>query len=276
MHSKADSGRPQHLLVTLLGDYWKGRAEPIPSAALVELLAEFGITALAARSALSRLTARGLLVRSQEGRRTFYILTDRAQRTLDDGARRIFSFGASDTHWDGRWSIVAFSVAEEDRDRRHVLRTRLRWLGFAPLYAGVWVSPHRDVEPLVRTLDELGIDDSTLFEAEALPRKRGNGTPLRAWDLSDLRRRYDAFVRRFSRDRERVRAGKISPREALVGRTELMDAWRAFPREDPDLPVEFLPRDWPRREARALFVELYDGLGAMAERRVAEIVAEAS
>ncbi|MGH7803066.1 MAG: PaaX family transcriptional regulator C-terminal domain-containing protein, partial [Candidatus Binatia bacterium] len=111
MHNKRDAGRPQHLLVTLLGDYWKGRREPISSAALVRMLGDFGISALATRSALSRLTARGLLARSQRGRRTFYELTDRAQRTLDDGGRRIFAFGATDTHWDGRWSIVAFSVA---------------------------------------------------------------------------------------------------------------------------------------------------------------------
>ena len=274
MQPKSDAGRPQHLLVTLLGDYWKGRRDPISSAALVRMLGEFEISALATRSALSRLTARGLLARSQRGRRTYYALTDRAQRTLDDGARRIFAFGATDAHWDGRWSIVTFSVAEADRDRRHVLRTRLRWLGFAPLYAGVWVSPHRDLEPVARALDELGIDDATLFEAEALPREGETVAPLRAWDLGGLRRRYEAFVRRFARDRQRLRAGKLTPKEALVGRTELMDAWRAFPREDPDLPSEFLPRDWPRREARALFLELYDGLGAMAERRVAEIVAE--
>ncbi|MGH7823046.1 MAG: PaaX family transcriptional regulator, partial [Candidatus Binatia bacterium] len=274
--SRTGSARPQHLLVTLLGDYWKGRKDHIPSAALVKILGEFEVSGLAARSALSRLTARGLLVRSQRGRRTFYGLTDRAQRTLDEGARRIFSFGATDGHWDGKWSVVAFSVAEADRDRRHVLRSRLRWLGFAPLYAGVWVSPRGDLERVAGMLDELGIEDATLFRAEALPRRGDGAGPLRAWSLAELRRRYQGFIRRFSGLRSRLRAGKIAPREALRDRTRLMDAWRAFPREDPELPVEFLPRDWPRREARALFLELYDGLGEMAERRVAELVAESS
>ena len=32
---------PQHLLLTLIGDYWSGRCEALPSAALVDLLAEF-------------------------------------------------------------------------------------------------------------------------------------------------------------------------------------------------------------------------------------------
>ena len=39
-----------------------------------------------------------------------------------------------------------------------------------------------------------------------------------------------------------------------------MDAWRAFPWSDPDLPAELLPEAWPRTEARELLVRLYDGL----------------
>jgi phenylacetic acid degradation operon negative regulatory protein len=265
---------PQHLLVTLLGDYWKGRRDHIPSAALVRLLAEFGVGPVGARSALSRLAARGLLARSQRGRHTFYGLTERAQRVLDEGARRIFGFGAGESHWSGAWAIVAFSVAEADRDLRHALRTRLRWLGFAPLYPGLWISPRRDLESVARVLEELGIDNAALFRADAVP-WRGNGSGLlEAWDVAGLRARYERFLGRFAKERKRLAAGAITPREALVERTRLMDAWREFPREDPDLPAEFLPRDWPRRAARELFLELYDGLGAMAERRVREIVAE--
>src|SRR5690349_16422581 len=41
--------RPPRLLLTLLGDYWWRRTEPLPSAALVALLAEFGVSDSAAR-----------------------------------------------------------------------------------------------------------------------------------------------------------------------------------------------------------------------------------
>ncbi len=54
--------RPPRLLLTLLGDYWWQRTEPLPSAAIVALLAEFGVSDSAARAALSRLTRNGLLV----------------------------------------------------------------------------------------------------------------------------------------------------------------------------------------------------------------------
>ena len=53
------------------------------------------------RAALSRLTRNGLLVTSKTGRRTFSRLSSRAAAILDDGARRIFSFGAANQPWDG-------------------------------------------------------------------------------------------------------------------------------------------------------------------------------
>src|SRR6266516_2862717 len=66
--------RPPRLLLTLLGDYWWRRTEPLPSAALVALLAEFGVSDSAARAALSRLTRNQLLVTSKSGRRTDLLL----------------------------------------------------------------------------------------------------------------------------------------------------------------------------------------------------------
>jgi PaaX-like protein len=50
----ATAQRPPRLLLTLLGDYWWQRTEPLPSAAIVALLAEFGVSDSAARAALSR------------------------------------------------------------------------------------------------------------------------------------------------------------------------------------------------------------------------------
>jgi phenylacetic acid degradation operon negative regulatory protein len=263
--------RPQRLLVTMLGDYWRGRREPIASAAMVELLGEFGVSPQSARSALSRLTRAGLLRRQRSGRRTSYLLTKKAQRTFDEGAARIFGFGREEPAWDGRWSIVAFSIAERDRSLRHALRTQLRWLGYAALYDGVWVSPHHRVEDTRRVLDELGVERATVFQAGHVA---GGGArdPLKAWDLTELRARYEDFARRARPVLEQAVAGALSPSRALVMRTEIMDAWRSFPREDPDLPADFLPADWPRAGARALFVEAYEALAPIAEERFREIV----
>src|SRR5262249_15112777 len=118
--------RPPRLLLTLLGDYWWRRTEPLPSAALVALLAEFGVSDSAARAALTRLTRNQLLVTAKSGRRTVVGLSERAARILDDGGRQIFSFGRASRPWDGLWSVVAFSIPEQNRAARDSLRKQLR------------------------------------------------------------------------------------------------------------------------------------------------------
>jgi phenylacetic acid degradation operon negative regulatory protein len=263
---------PQHLIITLLGDYWFGRKEHLPSAGLVALANEFAITSTSARAALSRLARRGLLEPSKRGRRTFYGLTPTAEQILDDGLHRIMSFGLGNRQWDGSWVVVAFSVPEDQRDVRHILRARLRWLGFAPLYDGVWVSPRSSHDAAAALLDDLGIASGTVFVSRLAHAIR-EGDPLDAWDHDALRDSYDRFIADFGPLLDRVHTGSIDGAEALVARTRVMDDWRRFPNLDPELPDEALPVGWPRSGARAIFAEVYDALGPIAEKRFREILA---
>jgi len=264
---------PQHLIVTLLGDYWFGRKEHLPSAGLVALANEFAITSTSARAALSRLARRGLLDSTKDGRRTFYGLTPRAERVLDEGLHRIMAFGLDDRAWDGSWSVVIFSVPEDQRDMRHVLRTRLRWLGFAPLYDGAWVSPRADTTETTALLEELGVASATLLVSRVAHAING-GDPLSAWDLDELRGAYHQFIAEFGPLLGRVDKGDVGAAEAMVARTQMMDVWRQFPNLDPELPEDVLPAGWPRREAQAIYARVYDALGPLAAVRFQQILAE--
>lgn len=268
--------QPQRLLLTLLGDYWYGKGEHIPSAALVRLLGEFGVSSGGARAALSRLARRNLLESSKRGRHTYYGLTGRASAVLSEGGRRILRFGTYDAPWNGNWAIVVFSVPEAHRHTRHALRTRLRWLGFAPLYDGVWVSPHGSVDAVTALLDELAVETSTVVIGRTVPTGSPVSNPVHAWDLEKLRVQYQKFIDEFAPLLERVSSGEVGAAEGLLTRTSVMDTWRNFPNLDPELPPELLPRGWPRGEARATFAAIYDGLGPLAEVRVRQILAEHS
>ncbi|WP_204331318.1 PaaX family transcriptional regulator C-terminal domain-containing protein [Geodermatophilus sabuli] len=263
--------RPQHLLLTLLGDFWYHRSESLPSTALVRLLAEFGVTEPNARAAISRLARKDLLVATRQGRRTAYALSETGHATLVEGTRRIFRFGNDPQPWDGRWTMVAFSVPEENRPLRSTLRTRLRWLGFTALFDGVWTAPGDHSAEAGALLAELSLTTATIVVGTACGPAEGD--PARAWDLQGLSDRYTAFLADFGDIAERVHAGEVSDTEALVRRTTLIDVWRTFPALDPELPVELLPADWPARRARELFTDVYDALGPRATRRFRELVA---
>ncbi|GAA1558596.1 hypothetical protein GCM10009678_46990 [Actinomadura kijaniata] len=100
-----NGSRPRHLLLTLLGDYWYGRHDPLPSATLVALLGEFGVSPAAARAALNRPARRGVLECSRTGRRAGYGLSRRvpAELRLGPAVRDAVLFGADPPPWDGRW-----------------------------------------------------------------------------------------------------------------------------------------------------------------------------
>jgi phenylacetic acid degradation operon negative regulatory protein len=263
--------RPQHLLLTLLGDFWYHRTESLPSTALVRLLAEFGVTEPNARAAISRLARKDLLVATRLGRRTAYALSGNGHATLIEGTRRIFRFGSDPQPWDGRWTMVAFSVPEENRSLRSTLRTRLRWLGFAALFDGVWVAPGDHSAVGTELLGELSLTTATIVVGTACGPP--DGDPAHAWDLQHLGDAYTRFLADFGRVADRVHAGEVTDAEALVLRTTLIDVWRTFPALDPELPAELLPEGWPARRARELFTDVYDTLGPQATGRFRELVA---
>ena len=216
------------------------------------------------------MTRNGLLVTSKTGRRTFSRLSSRAAAILDDGARRIFSFGAANQPWDGMWSLVAFSIPEDNRAARDALRKQLRWRGFAPLYDGLWVSPRDHAAEVIGYLKDLDITTGTAFRAASVP--ADGEIPARAWDLDGLRQRYECFTAFAGQLRDAAAAGRVPPTDALIARTRIMDEWRAFPALDPDLPAELLPPAWPRASARELFIGCYDLLGPLAALRVRQII----
>lgn len=264
---------PQHLLVTLLGDYWHGRVVAIPSAAIVELLGEFGITAASARSALSRLARRGILDLMREGRTTSYRLKQEFLNAGASRADRLLSFGAEPARpWDGRCVIVTFSMPDENRRDRDALRPLLRSWGFAPLQDGAWLSVRATEEEVRAGIHELGFDGVAAFTAQLIhPVDAGARRALVDWSLERLGGMYEEFADRYADARELAARGAIAPSEALVLRTRMMDEWRTLVRLDPDLPADLLPPDWPRASARRTFEAVYDGLGPLAELRCRQI-----
>ncbi len=263
---------PQHLLLALLGDYWSGRSEPLPSAALVDLLAEFDVNPSGARAALSRLSIRGLLVGTKDGRNTFYRVADGFRHLLPYGPIHTRAFGKPRPDWDGVWTMIAFTVPEDQRRLRPMLRARLQSLGFAPLYDGLWVSPHAPDRDLDIALEIAPARSCTVIRATELP-TAARLPVASAWNLADLGRSYSEFVRNFRPVMRRLENGRIGSTEALVSRTRANYRWFVFAITDPDLPNALLPARWPRAAAHDLFVELVDGLAYLAVERVRQIIA---
>ena len=255
------------LLMTVLGEFVLPRGRPVWTWVLVDTLAGFGVAEKSARQALARAAAEGLLVSERVGRRTRWELTPAAHRLLSEGARRIYEFGRGEPPWDGRWLLLLVSVPEAKRDLRHRLRTRLSWAGFGSPEAGVWISPHpgREDEAL-DVVKELGLADSAMSFTAAFGRIGGQDAMVRrAWDLTGLEERYEAFLADFG---ELAPAG---PAEALHAQTRLVHEWRRFPFLDPQLPRALLPPGWSGSKAAELFHRKHAEWDAATSQRWDEI-----
>ena len=269
---------PQHLLTTVLGEHLDSSEAELPSAAVVAVLGEFAISPASARAALSRLVKRGLIGVRADGRTPRYHVAPHAIARHRAAMHHFLAFAAVPRPWDGQWLTVAFSLPESRQPQRHALRRTLGTCGFVRLYDSVWIRPGGDAEVVRDELDDLlrdvpGARWSVLrarFEDET-----GPGGPAAAYDLEALAGAYREFVARHDALFRDVRAGRVGPAAALVARATLMDGWRQFSRIDPDLPAHLLPTDWPREEARALFLEAHTALGPLAHERLVEVMSPA-
>ena len=251
-------------VLTLFGDYWWEADEPMPSGAIIAALGDLGVKEAAARATLTRLTRLELLVSDRAGRRTTHRLSSRAAQIIAEEAAWLDSFGLDESRWDGLWSVLAFSIPESRRDVRHSARSRLKWLGYAPLYDGVWISPLDTAAEAMAELRELGVEDVTSMRASVETATPGG--PQSVWDLDDARREYRAFELDLADSPLREGAA------ALAERSRLMLTWQRFRGIDVGLPREVLPENWPRVAVREQFARRFDDLGPEAEARMRDHV----
>jgi phenylacetic acid degradation operon negative regulatory protein len=146
-------------------------------------------------------------------------------------------------------------------------------LGYAPLYDGLWISPHAPGPKVSAELAAVSVGAMTVFRAShADIGAAANRDPIEAWDIAAIARQYEGFVRRWQRVLPRMRSGKVAGAAAVRARTEVMDTYRRFPVVDPLLPTQLLPPGWLRGRAREAFVAVYDGLAEPAQEHIRTVV----
>ncbi|MFF4487800.1 PaaX family transcriptional regulator C-terminal domain-containing protein [Streptomyces sp. NPDC001544] len=246
--------RPQSLMLSFFGIHVLGRDIALSSSSLIDVFAQAGITEEAVRSTLTRMVKRGLLERHRRGRKTYFGLTPRAVGVLREGHDRIWRTGAVNRTWDGTWTLVGFSLPEAWRSERHDLRSRLVWNGFGPLQNGLWVAPGTvDVPEVVAGL---GLDPYLrVFQgAVAGAPTEARTVLLTAFDVEAIAKGYEEFLTRWGMDAEVPDVADDTG--ALVRQLLLHTDWLEQVRQDPHLPAEHLPEDWPAGRAEHLFQTL--------------------
>ncbi|MFJ7204572.1 PaaX family transcriptional regulator C-terminal domain-containing protein [Streptomyces sp. NPDC098789] len=254
----AEQHTPRSLIVTFYGAYGRAFDGPVPVSALIRLLGAAGVDAPAVRSSVSRLKRRGFILpaRGADGAAA-YDLSEEARQLLADGDRRIYADAGRDGG--GEWLLAVFSVPEEERHKRHLLRSRLARLGFGAAAPGVWIAPAALYDETRHTLERLQLTPYVdLFRGAHLGFAATAEAVNRWWDLAALAKQHEEFLGRHEPVLRGWQSGPgPTPEQAYHDYLLALDSWRRLPYADPGLPRELLPSDWPGERAAAVFAALH-------------------
>lgn len=245
--------RAGSLIVTVFGDAVAPRGGRIALASLAEILAAFRVSESLTRTALSRLVAEGWLERWKTGRTSHYRLSPRGREAFAEAAAHIYDRPRA--AWDGALTLALLEPA--GAAERAGVRAALEAQGFGILTPDLLVAPRApEATPVGILLLRAAPDDPESARRIA----------ARAWPLSQLERRYAAFLEEFAGMADAVEGG-AGPRglAALVVRVLLIHAYRRIVLRDPGLPAALLPEPWPGDAARVLCARIYRALAPEAE-----------
>jgi phenylacetic acid degradation operon negative regulatory protein len=216
-------------------------AHPVPmnSSELTRAGDHFGIAASTVRVALSRAVGTGDLVREDGVYRLGARLVGRQIHQEEAAA-------ASEADWDGTWEMAIVVVGGRSGAERATLRDRLAQARLAELREGVWTRPanlqripsYAD-EPVLTTFRSQPDDDPVALAS-------------RLWDLSRWANEGRRHLARLAATTE------PAPRLAAAARMVRHLS------EDPLLPTELLPPDWPGAEMRASYAAYQAELAELA------------
>ncbi|MFC4619127.1 phenylacetic acid degradation operon negative regulatory protein PaaX [Camelliibacillus cellulosilyticus] len=257
------------MIFTLYGDYIRHYGNEIWIGSLIRLMEAFGHNEQSVRAAMSRMNKQGWVASRKEGNKSYYRLTDRGVKRMDEAAHRIFKLQPD--AWDGKWRLFTYTIPEERRQVRDELRQELIWSGFGQLAGGLWITPNDLHDQVNDIIDKYGIRESvSFFISENAGPKENKRLVSECWDIDTINERYDAFIKLYSEkyilDKNKIEKGLMNDQSCFARRTNLVHEYRKFLFVDPGLPLELLPEKWLGDTAAALFSEYYRVLAEPASR----------
>jgi len=268
---KEEPPRSTSIVITVFGDAIAPHGGAVWLGTLIELLKPFGINERLVRTSVFRLAEEGWLESRREGRRSLYALSPSGLRRFEHADRRIYA--PSNKGWNGDWTLVVLPRTSNGPAPRAALRRELEWDGFASIAPGVFAHPAANWAALQDILQNLKLQNEVLVFS-AREQNHFPTLPIREitghyWELDRPAEGYRRFIARFQPVLEILR-GKGVPDASLAFtvRTLLIHSFRRVILDDPVLPTEMLPADWPGGSAYALCGDIYRHTQAQAEKHL--------
>ncbi|TFI42491.1 PaaX family transcriptional regulator [Rhodococcus sp. 1R11] len=263
--------RLAQLILTIFGLCARSEGNWLSVASVVSLMGDLGMDGQAVRSSISRLKRRGVLRAERNDGAAGYSLSEATLEVLAEGDVRIFHRKRA-AEEDG-WVVVAFSVPESERDKRHALRSNLTRLGFGTAAPGVWIAPGTMAREARHTLDLRGLSEYVdMFSGNYIAFGDLHAKIRVWWDLDELTSLYADFLEVYRPVLYQAKSSSITPCDAFQIYVPMLTQWRRLPYRDPGIPLSLLPPAWNGEAAGALFDQLNELLNPLAHKHAFNVV----
>jgi phenylacetic acid degradation operon negative regulatory protein len=234
--------------------------EPVAGPVLIRLLADLGISGPAARSLLLRMRREGLLSSERAGRQAHYRLAPvigAAQARLERQLR------GERPAWNGTFSGILFSVPERHRSFRDRLRRAAQLLGYVTLRPGLLIATTDRYEELTALLPPRPPGSQLLRVRLTLSPQHSRQTAAQLWNLGALAARYRGVLANAGTRTTQARRQPPSGAAAFAAFAAATLPIYEASADDPDLPAELLPADWPGQQLSAALSRAFQTFGPL-------------
>lgn len=207
------------------------------------------------RLVIARLVDEGTFEQVGRGRKAVLRTTTRYAAVVEpehEWLRMAYQQDAGTAPWDGRWTLVSFSLDEERRSARNTLRELLHVMAAAPLSGGLYVHANDISAEVSATAAQLGVTNGLAIARTDTLTIGGRTKPAdiaaHLWPLEEIATGYRDFVGTFRPLLRRQMAA--DPIDELATGFAMIAAFRRCSDADPLLPPELLPGRWPGAAAR--------------------------
>jgi len=247
-------GRPRvwSVIITLFGDAVVPRGGVISLTSIQEIFAHMQFEENAVRTAMSRLTKENWLIRTKEGRQSFYKLAPQGLGKFETATKRIYTKSTQD--WSGEFDLVLMKSA--DARSRNTQKKQMLALGYGSPVADVYIKPGANELPLPADMNVISRLTCQAGEQNLL-----QGLVSESWHMDELHAGYEAVIRMYEPVFDMLAIVEdLAPMDALVLRLLLIHDWRRVVLKDVELPDGLKPDNWPGERACDIVGALYHKL----------------
>ncbi|WP_428774194.1 PaaX family transcriptional regulator [Vibrio sp.] len=261
------------LIISYFGDYLWTCGGGIWLGCLIQAMETLGLNQRVVRSSVFRLHKDEWLTINKVGRKSYYYLEPARYNEMLNANRKIYHSDAP--AWNKRWNIIHTSLGPT-----HSSKDKVRYLqhkGFGQFDKDFFVQP--DLQQLTAELKQeimQKIPSAKIFQQAELYSDNSDlvrNMVSQSWDIERIEAEYKQFAALFLPAWQilaAMDADEISAEDAFKMRLLVIHFYRRIIVRDPDLPSELLPKDWPRKEAEQLTINIYRKVHAKALQYVME------